>query len=385
LSLVASKTENVVLIMDASGKIEYINDSFTKLNGLTFDELMKEKGETIYEVSNHPHIKEMITEAVHGKKSINYESMNVLKSGDKVWESSTFTPIYDDNGALKKMIIIDTDVTDRKRQEEVIMQKNRDITDSINYAQKIQKAILPDINFIKEDIPHCFVLYLIKDIVSGDFYWFSHKDNSGIIAAVDCTGHGVPGAFMSMIGYNLLNQIVNERNITEPAKILTELNKGVIQSLHKKNPEASTKDGMDVAICKVNVNSNTVEYAAAMRPLWIIKTENGQSELTEIKADKVPIGTLPEENGFHEYHNHILNPAENEAFYIFTDGYADQFGGDRGKKLTTGRFKEFVLGMQNDSAEVQRHKLLQHHLAWKADHEQVDDVLVIGFKAHQKG
>ena len=377
LSLVASKTDNVVLIMDAKGKIEYINDSFTKLNGLTFEELVKERGETIYDVSNHPHIKEMIAEAVRDKKSINYESMNVLKTGQKVWESSTFTPIFTDEGDLKKMIIIDTDVSERKKQEEIIVQKNRDITDSIQYAQKIQTAILPDVNFIKEKIPHSFLLYLIKDIVSGDFYWYTAKDDFGIIAAVDCTGHGVPGAFMSMIGYNILNQVVNEKNITEPAKILTELNKGVIQSLHKKNPENAARDGMDCAICKVNVKTHKVEYAAAMRPLWIIK--NG--ELREIKADKVPIGTLPDEGDYHQYHNHFLDADKDETFYIFTDGFADQFGGERGKKLTTGRFKEILLAVHTQSPEAQRKKLLDEHLNWKADHEQVDDILVIGFKA----
>jgi PAS domain S-box-containing protein len=382
LSLVASKTDNVVLIMDANGKIEFINQSFTKLNGQTLEQLVQEKGETIFEVSNHPLIRELVAEAVREKKSVNYESLNVLKNGEKVWESSTLTPTFNHAGELRKMIIIDTDVTERKRQEEIIMQKNRDITDSIQYAQKIQKAILPDVNFIKQAIPHSFVLYLIKDIVSGDFYWYAQKENYGIIAAVDCTGHGVPGAFMSMIGYNVLNQVVNEKNITEPAKILTELNKGVIESLHKKNPENATRDGMDVAVCKVNIKTHEVEFAGAMRPLWIIrKGEPNQFELTEIKADKVPIGTVNDDGGFHNYTNHKLQAQPDEFFYIFTDGYADQFGGEKGKKLTTGRFKESLLEMQNDSPETQRNKLLAHHHNWKREQEQVDDILVIGFKA----
>ncbi|MBC7864557.1 MAG: SpoIIE family protein phosphatase [Bacteroidia bacterium] len=382
LSLVASKTDNVVLIMDANGKIEFINQSFIKLNGITLEELVKERGETIFEVSNHPQIRELVAEAVRDKKSVNYESLNILKSGYKVWESSTLTPTFNEKGELRKMIIIDTDVTERKRQEEIIVQKNRDITDSIQYAQKIQKAILPDLDQVKKDIPHSFILYLIKDIVSGDFYWYARKGDFSIIACVDCTGHGVPGAFMSMIGYNILNQVVNEKNITEPARILTELNKGVIESLNKKNPQNAAKDGMDAAICKVNVQTHQVEYSAAMRPLWIVKkSAGGEYELNEIKADKVPIGTINDDGSYHNFTNHSLIAEADHSFYTFTDGYADQFGGDKGKKLTTGRFKEAVMKIHTEPAEIQRQKLLDLHFQWKGEQEQVDDILVVGFKA----
>ncbi len=380
LSLVASKTENVVLIMDATGKVEYINDSFTKLKGQTLEQLISQKGPTIFDISNNEKIREIIAESVREKKSVVYESPNMAKDGRTIWESSTLTPIFDESGSLKKLIIIDTDVTERKRHEEIILQKNRDITDSINYAQKIQAAILPELSAIEEHLPGCFVLYLIKDIVSGDFYWFAHKDDTSIIAAVDCTGHGVPGAFMSIIGYNLLNQIVNERNISEPAAILTELNKGVIKALYKKKSDALALDGMDIAICKIQKGSSTIEYAGAMRPLWIVKDEKENKELVEIKPDKVPIGTRPLDGNFHQYVNHVLQINNNETFYIFTDGYADQFGGDKGRKLTTGRFKELLTGLSGDPQDIKRKRLLSHHRNWKGNYEQIDDILIIGIK-----
>jgi PAS domain S-box-containing protein len=380
LSLVASKTDNVVLILDPDGKLEYINESFVKLNKLSIDDLKKTYGETIYELSNNPNIREIIKEAVSNRRSVNYESLNTKAvSGSEMWESSTLTPIFDEDGKLKKIIIIDTDVTVRKKQEQIITQKNKDITDSISYARKIQHAILPADSLIKSSLPNSFVLYMTKDIVSGDFYWFTHFEDCCIIAAVDCTGHGVPGAFMSLIGYNLLNRIVNEDRITDPKNILLELNNGVLGALHKN--ESESKDGMDIAICKINHRQNTLEYAGAMRPLWIVtQTENGP-ELTEIKADKIPIGTQQKDRDETiAYTTNTINIKKEDTFYIFTDGYADQFGGTKDKKYSTGKFKELVISNSVYDLATQEKKIRQEHLNWKADNEQVDDILVIGFK-----
>lgn len=375
LSLVASKTDNVVLILDANGKLEYINESFVKRNKITMAELVKHHGETIFELSNHPNIRNIVEEAVRNKKSVNYESLNRRVSTQyEVWESSTLTPLFDEDGVLKKIIIIDTDVSERKKQEQIITQKNKDITDSISYARKIQHAILPNDALIKNYLPNSFVLYMTKDIVSGDFYWFSHFDDCSIIAAVDCTGHGVPGAFMSLIGYNLLNKIVNEDKITDPKEILLQMNKGVLNALHKN--ESESKDGMDIAICKINHKENTLDYAGAMRPLWIVN--NGL--LTEIKADKIPIGTKQadrEETIAYTTHTHTIN--KGDTFYIFTDGYADQFGGPKDKKYSTGKFKELLItNAALDFPTQELNSKLEHH-KWKGDNEQVDDILLIGF------
>jgi len=376
LSLVASKTDNVVLILDADGKLEYINESFVKLNKMSMEELTKNYGETIYELSNNANIREIIEDAVTNRRSVNYESLNKkVSDGGEIWESSTLTPIFDDNGSLKKIIIIDTDVSVRKKQEQIIVQKNKDITDSISYARKIQHAILPSDALIKTHIPDSFVLYMTKDIVSGDFYWFTHFEDCCIIAAVDCTGHGVPGAFMSLIGYNLLNRIVNEERITDPKNILLELNNGVLGVLHKN--ESESKDGMDIAICKINHKKNTLEYAGAMRPLWIVNTAG---ELTEIKADKIPIGTKQKDRDETiVYTTHTIETNKGDTFYIFTDGYADQFGGTRDKKYSTGKFKELLIANSKLDFANQEKNIRQEHLDWKDQNEQVDDILIIGF------
>jgi ligand-binding sensor domain-containing protein/serine phosphatase RsbU (regulator of sigma subunit) len=261
-----------------------------------------------------------------------------------------------------------------ERQSQIIIQKNKDITDSITYARKIQHAILPDNALIKTHLPHSFVLYMTKDIVSGDFYWFSHLGSFSIIAAVDCTGHGVPGAFMSLIGYNLLNKIVNEQDITEPEKILLHLNLGVLEALYKN--ESESKDGMDVAICRVNHDAGTLQYAGAMRPLWIIN--NG--ELREIKADKIPIGTRQRDREETiAYTGHTMPFVKGDSFYIFTDGYADQFGGPKDKKYSSSKFKELLLAHSGMDFNAQEKNIRAEHLSWKGENEQVDDILLIGF------
>jgi PAS domain S-box-containing protein len=378
LSLVASKTDNVVIIMDSSGKIEYVNDSFIRLNKISLEELKNKFGDTIFDISNNASIHEIVNESIAKKQSVVYESLNEFDDGNKVWESSTLTPIYDESGKLKKLIIIDTDVTERKKQEEVIVQKNKDITDSIQYAKKIQTAILPSLNLVKDNLPDSFILYLTKDIVSGDFYWFANKEDYCLIATVDCTGHGVPGAFMSLIGYNQLNQIVNERDLDDPAQILFELNEGVLNALYRNQANNESKDGMDIAICKVWHNKKKIEFAGAMRPLWYKKYDS--EEILEIKADKIPIGTRPEDrNDAISFTTHVIEPHSGDCFYIFSDGYADQFGGDKKKKFTTGKFKKLINDVSGMPMEEQKLHILNAHKQWKGEEEQVDDILVIGF------
>jgi PAS domain S-box-containing protein len=376
LSIVARETGNVIIIMDAEGRLEWVNYSFEKVNGITLEELKKLKGESIYEISNNPEIRNIISTCIREKKSVVYESRNILQDGRIIWESSTLTPIYDEGGKLRKLIIIDTDVTERKAQEEIIRQKNKDITDSIEYAKKIQTSILPSLPSIKQALPKSFVFYLQKDIVSGDFYWFAQKGDQAIIAVVDCTGHGVPGAFMSLIGYNILNQVVNEKEITEPDRILDELNKGVIKALYQNNPNNTSKDGMDAAICRISLRTREVEFAGAMRPLYIFRG----NEFEEMKGDKMPIGTKEGEREHAiKFTNHRIKADKGEVFYICSDGYADQFGGGVGKKMMTKNFKLILGNIKDLPFDKQCEELMKKHKEWKGDFEQVDDILVIGF------
>lgn len=259
------------------------------------------------------------------------------------------------------------------QQKEVIELKNKEITESLVYAKRIQSAILPDIKLIYKTLEQSFVLYLPKDIVSGDFYGFAQKNNRVIIAAADCTGHGVSGAFMSMIGSALLNQIINEKNITAPSRILDALNEGIIDSLKQK--ESESDDGMDIALCAFDLAKQTVQFSGANRPLWLVRN----NELQIFRPDKFPIGGLQVEHA-EKFTAHEIELQKNDTLYIFSDGFADQFGGERGKKLMTKKFKEALLSIQQLNMSEQQKYLKTLFETWKGNNEQVDDVLVIGIR-----
>jgi CRP-like cAMP-binding protein len=251
--------------------------------------------------------------------------------------------------------------------------KNREITDNVNYARRIQAAILPDIKVIHKTFPNSFVLYLPKDIVSGDFYSFFPNENGGVIVAADCTGHGVTGAFLSVIGNSLLNQIINEKKISEPGIILDNLHEEMIVALNQRNSEST--DGMDVSICSVDIKNKQVRYAGANRPMWIIRNK----EIIIHNPNKFPVGGL---QILHDsnFSSHLIPVEKNDTIYIFTDGYADQFGGEAGKKLMTKIFKEILIDIQNLNMDEQKEFLKDYFEKWKGKNEQVDDVLVIGVR-----
>ncbi|MDP2386979.1 MAG: two-component regulator propeller domain-containing protein [Bacteroidota bacterium] len=252
-----------------------------------------------------------------------------------------------------------------------------DIKDSINYAERIQRAMLPADATIQRNLTSSFILFKPRDVVSGDFYWFNHKDGIDYIAAVDCTGHGVPGAFMSMVGSSLLNEIVLTKNTTNPSEILALLNRGVQDAL--KQRENQTRDGMDMALCAIDYKNRTFNYAGANRSLWIIRNSEGAKEVEEIKATKCAIGGFTDES--QHYTTHEVQLKASDTIYMSSDGYADQFGGVNGKKLMTKRFKEILLTIQNQDMLMQ-HKTLDFEITeWMgATHEQVDDILVVGIK-----
>jgi serine phosphatase RsbU (regulator of sigma subunit) len=258
-------------------------------------------------------------------------------------------------------------------QKKLIEEKNKDITDSINYAKRIQEAILPETNSLINLFPDSFILFKPKDIVSGDFYWFAEHQGKKIIAVADCTGHGVPGALMSMIGSNILNKLVIENGITQPDQILNMLNEEIRTALKQKENGSETRDGMDISL--ISINGNTLEYAGAHRPVWLIRN----NELEETKADKFAIGGIQQEQK-RVFTKHILNLQKNDTLYLSSDGFADQFGGESGKKLMTKNFKELLLKIQNKSMMAQQDFLKTTIENWKGSREQIDDILVIGIK-----
>ena len=224
-------------------------------------------------------------------------------------------------------------------------------------------------------LPDSFILFLPKDILSGDFYWLDEIDTKVLVAAADCTGHGVPGALMSIVGNNILTQAIIEHKISKPSAILDELNKGVTNTLRQKNEESKVKDGMDIVLLALDKQKNILEFSGANNPLYYIR--NG--ELTEIKGNKFPIGIFIGEEQKH-FTNHEVQLQKGDTVYLFTDGYADQFGGPFGKKFKYNQFKTTLLGMQHLTMEKQREKLLSTIKLWQGQNEQVDDILVIGIK-----
>ncbi|PCH66766.1 MAG: hypothetical protein COC01_07330 [Bacteroidetes bacterium] len=271
------------------------------------------------------------------------------------------------------------ELSEEKQKLEVayqdIEEHNRHITDSIKYAKRIQEAILPTASLIKKYLPNSFIFYKPKDIVSGDFYWFANKKDKAVIAAVDCTGHGVPGAFMSLIGYTLLNQIVVEENILQPSEILTRLDEGVKAALKQREEGAETMDGMDIALATIDKKNKEVLFAGALRPMFL-KT-NGSVE--EIKGDKYSIGGHAMIGGT-EYNTRKIKVKENDSIYLFSDGIPDQFGGPRNKKLTKRRLREMLAECKIQGMDEQYEWLQNEVNEWQGDYDQTDDIMLIGIK-----
>jgi len=256
----------------------------------------------------------------------------------------------------------------------VIEEKNREITDSINYAKLIQQSLLASKEMLDKNLESYFILYKPKDIVSGDFYWGAESENGFLIACVDCTGHGVPGAFMSLIGKENLDKAVAKT--IKPGEILSELNKGVKRSLNQ-NGTSGNKDGMDAAILRIEKDKNgdgIVSYAGANRPLYILKNE-GQT-IEEIKATKQAVGGFTSNEQIFEEHS--INVKKGDTLFITTDGCADQFGSESNKKLTTKRFKELLVSVKAKNASEQKETLNNFFTTWQGNREQLDDMLVIG-------
>jgi serine phosphatase RsbU (regulator of sigma subunit) len=274
---------------------------------------------------------------------------------------------------LKNIDLVDAN-DEISRQKIELEEKNRSITDSIFYAGRLQKAILPPENLLNKYFAEAFIFFQPKDIVSGDFYWFSGMNEKFILAAVDCTGHGVPGALMSMMGNNFLSSIVNTEGKTNPAEILQEMNKRTKTSLQNKEASITANDGMDLALCSIDFENQTLYYAGAYRPLVFIR----DGQLNEIKADKHSIGGISEFDTAFSLHE--LKIKKGDTFYIYSDGYADQFGGHKNRKYMAGKLKEFLLEISAKEMSEQQKLLSGNHFVWRGENEQVDDLLVIGFR-----
>ncbi len=261
------------------------------------------------------------------------------------------------------------------KQKQIIEAKNQSITESINYAKRIQEATLPSLDEIKAAFQDSFVFFKPRDIVSGDFFWFRQRGSQTIITSVDCTGHGVPGAFMSLIGNDILHEIIDALGVTEADKILNELHKGVLRALRQS--ESNSRDGMDIALCAIDQERKVMHYAGARCPLIYVRND----EVHEIKADILPIGGAQQLKERH-YTKHEIPLDGQTMFYIFSDGYQDQFGGPEGQKIMRKGLKNLLLRVHKEPCEAQKQHLESYIQEWMGNkYAQLDDILVIGFLA----
>jgi serine phosphatase RsbU (regulator of sigma subunit)/tetratricopeptide (TPR) repeat protein len=262
-----------------------------------------------------------------------------------------------------------------EQQKFSLEQKNKEIIDSITYAKRIQDAMLTSVSYLQEEIKKLnaenFIVFKPKDIVSGDFYWFHVDGKTLYYVTADSTGHGVPGGFMSMLGINLLSEIVIERKIKDPGTILNLLRDEIIRSL--KTDEGYSMDGMDAVFCKIDTEKQTLEYASANNSIYLIR----QGELSEFKSQKMPVGYMEAAVPFHTSQ---IELQKNDVIYTFTDGFADQFGGPKGKKFKYSQLKQLLISISTQSLKEQQHTLNHTFEDWKGRLEQVDDVCVVGFK-----
>ena len=330
----------------------------------------------------------------HGVPAYDYARL-VLDVDTQIWESKLAIALY---GILVIAFIylliflrtqhlqrVNQEYKEKERiarkiqiQKEELSLKNKNITDSINYARRIQMAMMPSERFFKSYFPDSFILYVPKDIVSGDFYWINEVNDQVYFSAVDCTGHGVPGAFMSIIGFELFRRITEKEGTQTPGVILNQLSFD-LQSLFAD--EEQLHDGMDLALCSIDKEYNTLQFSGAFNPLYLVR----DNSIQEFKGDRFSVGWNGDDDGeTNEFTNHTVELRDGDVLYIFTDGFADQFGGPEGKKYKYRRFRHLLLALHQLSMERQREFLYKSIMEWKGDLDQVDDILVIGIRINRQ-
>jgi PAS domain S-box-containing protein len=409
LSIVASKTDNAVTILNAEGDFEWVNAGFTRMYGYTLQLLKHEQDKNIIKASVNDEIEEIFERARTKKETVIYENENQTRDGNRLWVQTTLNPILNDNGKVVKFITIDTDISKlkeaemeiRQKSEELEMQKdaleqqneridfqNNQIKSSIQYAKNIQTAILPSADQLQE-LFNAFVLFRPKDIVSGDFYWYAKLpavkgfSEKIFVAAVDCTGHGVPGAFMSLVASRMLNEIVLERKIINPAEILETLDERVNKAL--RQDETDNHDGMDLVLCrleKFDKNGDyNVKFAGAKRPLYIKKTE--ENGINILDGTRRSIGGISLRKKHQKpFETKEITVSKGDYMWLSTDGYIDQNDETR-KRFGSPRFAN-VLNTIKEKPLNDQYKYLQKTLdAYKGDAPQRDDITVLGIEIRE--
>jgi len=389
LSTIVDQTESGVIIADATGEIEYVNKGFERMIGITLAEFVKRYSSNFYNASLNPKIRELVAEAVSNRTSVSYQNYTVTQRGREIWIHTTLTPILDDMGALKQIIAIDVDITKLKEAERELSIKQKDITDSFKYAQRIQRELLPPKSLFTALFSDYFVIFKPKDIVSGDFYWMHQYEDYVYLSLGDSTGHGVPGAFMSVLGISLLNEVLSNHHKPEvlmPDEVLKHLRIKIMSSLHQLNTESlRTFDGIDLAMCLIDKKNNKLYYSGAYHNALIVPASHTKVQPIVLKGDRMPIGAFPTNELSFTLHTCDLNSGD--SLYLYSDGYMQQPGGCAGKKFGQKRFLELISDIQHQTLTQQKTTLQDMMQGWISEFmatddglPQIDDITVIGIK-----
>lgn len=374
LSLVAQKTRNPIVISDENGKIEWVNSAFEELTEYSIDEVIgKKPGDFLQGKDSSPRTIRKIREGIRKNISIKEEIINYTKSGKNYWLELNIDPVFDEKGELINYIAVEQDISDRKKKEALIQAQHLDIINSINYAKRIQNALLPTEQQIN-NLPIDLVLFnKPKDIIGGDFYWFDEVDNILILAVGDCTGHGVPGALMTSLGINGLINAVSERRMKDPADILRYIDNYITSLLKTSENVKDVKDGMDIGIVAIDLNSKTISFSGAGRPFYYLHNK----ELIKINGSLKSIGS---DFSQFPYETSIINLDQNDQYYMFSDGMVDQFGGDNDKRLGSKQFTQLLKSNQDLSMKNQQDEIYSFFQNWMRFTAQTDDMIWVGFK-----
>ena len=374
MQALSENSPDLITRFNTGGRVSYINPVIETYTGFAKEHfLQKSLSEIEFNAAIVSQWQDVLKKVISGKEKVAVEMNFPSVMGDRVMQVNAI-PEYNTEQALDSVLVVSHDITDRKLAELEIQSKNRKITESINYAQRIQGSILPNNAVIQHIFPQSFILYKPRDVVSGDFPWFLQKGDDCYIAAVDCTGHGVPGALISLIGYFLLNNAI--RDFSEPGQILDELDKAVTHTLRQDTEDSSTRDGMDIALCKINLKTNTLQYAGAHRPLYCWQN----NALLEIKGDKYPIGG-GQYKARSKFQTHTLAIEKNDAVFFCSDGYPDQFGGPDNRKLSSKRVRDLIIENNAGKSMPEMYQVFDEAFeTWKNGYKQTDDVLLIGIR-----
>lgn len=355
-----------------------VNERFQKIYGFEKEEIIGKNAREvgILDPDEHERVSTLMKE--NGRIKNEVIKCNT-KSGDVIYAISCIEKTVFNGETYWVSSFLD--ITPLRQQQLIIEQQNREIMESIQYARLIQQAVFPTENYLKSLIPDSFVLIKPKSILTGDFYWVKEKEGKLFVAACDCTGHGVPGALISIIANKLLNTFVVEYGIIDPAEILNQLNlkiQNADKTLETKSQEL--KDGLDIALCVIDRANMKMEYAGAYNPVYRVRN----NQLEQLSTDKIPIHLFSDDEG-PRFVNYKLNIKPGDSYYLFSDGYADQFGGPMGKKFRYKNFQELILSNSNLSMDEQKQIYNATIEKWKSespDQEQTDDILILGFKIH---